>query len=88
MGRLGWTPDVTMAADPQMVLLAIEGRDDFEYDFRAWLYSAQGAKVPPRPRRGAPKPKVTWKQFRAFVQSHNAALARAEKTGVKRGAYA
>lgn len=72
---MGWAPSEVLHADPQVILLALEGRADLEDDLQRWMLQAQGHKLAPKVR-GAPAQRIDGQSLLAWAKSHNAAWYR------------
>ena len=68
MGWLGWTPEVAMAADVNMIRMALEGRRD--------LLAAIGLLKLPESRESRPMSGDDWQ---AFKKRHNMRYAVARR---------
>lgn len=71
MGRLKWVEPVAMSADPQSILLALQGHWEEMEDLERIAYGAQGIKLPPRENPFAKKPSLS-DRFKQFAAYHNA----------------
>lgn len=77
MGRLLWTPEVALAADVNLVQMALAARFDEQDDLHRAIYAAAGAKL--KPKRRGPQRKPNGAEIAAWFDAHDAVMR--EKNG-------
>jgi hypothetical protein len=79
MGRLHWPPDVVMAADVNMIVMALDAHTEL-------LQAIHGSgKKPGDTKRGSRRRGVTADAFRAFARTHNGRIAEGGNDGGRGG---